>query len=88
LHGMRNREATKYIRRGRRTVRLEMFERGGGAGMIFRYRGSDTGNKMIVVPLKAMKGHRARPQRPRRRRQPTPLRMSRPRSRCHRPRQA
>jgi hypothetical protein len=30
-------------------VRLEMFERGGHAGMLFRYRGPDTGNRWRVV---------------------------------------
>jgi len=49
LHGWRNREATKYLRSGWHVVRLEMFERGGHAGMQFRYRGYDTANRWAVV---------------------------------------
>ena len=43
-HGWRNREATKYLRGGWHLARLEMFERGGHAGMLFRYMGRVTGN--------------------------------------------
>ena len=49
LHGWRNREATKHLRHGWHLVRLEMFERGGHAGMMFRYRGPDTGNRWTIV---------------------------------------
>ena len=49
LHGWRNREVTKHLRGGWHLVRLEMFERGGHAGMLFRYKGSDTGNRWSVV---------------------------------------
>ena len=49
LHGWRNREANRYLRAGWRLVRLEMFERGGHAGMLFRYHGPDTGNRWAVV---------------------------------------
>jgi len=48
-HGWRNREATKHLRGGWHLARLEMFERGGHAGMLFRYRGPDTGNRWRVV---------------------------------------
>ena len=30
-------------------MRVEMFERGGHAGMLFRYRGPDTGNRWTVA---------------------------------------
>jgi len=30
-------------------MKLEMFERGGAAGMLLRYKGPDTGNKWAVV---------------------------------------
>jgi len=55
LHGMRNREATRHLGSGPHSIRIEMFEHGGGAGMIFRYEGADTANKMIVVPETAMR---------------------------------
>eukprot|EP00971_Amphidinium_carterae_P022572 445044-Amphidinium_carterae.1 len=35
-------------------VRLEMFENGGGAGMIFYYSGPDTDDRFVVVPPCAM----------------------------------
>ena len=37
LHGMRNREGQRRYRRGAHSLRLEMFEHGGGAGMLFKY---------------------------------------------------
>ena len=49
LHGWRNREASKSLRKGWHRVRLEMFEKGGHAGMLFRYKGRDTGNRWVVV---------------------------------------
>ena len=49
LHGWRNREATRHLRSRLHGVRLEMFERGGHAGMLFRYRGPDSGNRWAVV---------------------------------------
>merc|ERR1719149_457058 len=49
LHGWRNREATKRLGGGWHLVRLEMFEHGGHAGMLFRYRGPDTGNRWTVA---------------------------------------
>jgi hypothetical protein len=55
LHGMRKREGQRRYKAGRYPVRLEMFERGGGAGMIFRYKGPDTGNRVILVPASALK---------------------------------
>ena len=54
-HGWRNREANRYIKGGWHLVRLEMFERGGHAGMLFRYRGPDTGNRWRVARAR---GHR------------------------------
>ena len=49
LHGWRNKEAAKHLRAGWHLVRLEMFERGGAAGMLFRYRGPDTANRWATV---------------------------------------
>jgi len=50
LHGMRKREGYIVLNNGPHALRIEMFERGGSAGMIFKYKGKDTGNRMIVVP--------------------------------------
>jgi hypothetical protein len=55
LHGMRDRQAQRNFGFGKRNIRIEMFERGGHAGMIFRYKGPDTGNRMITVPATAMR---------------------------------
>ena len=49
LHGWRNRMAIKHLRAGSHRVKIEMFERGGHAGMLFRYKGPDTGNRWKVV---------------------------------------
>jgi hypothetical protein len=49
LHGMRNREAN-WRPGSKNSIKLEMFENKGGAGIIFRYMGADTGNRMKVVP--------------------------------------
>ena len=49
LHGWRNRQTRRHLHAGWRLVRLEMFERGGHAGMLFRYHGPDTGNRWAVV---------------------------------------
>lgn len=48
LHGFRWRESNYRIG-GRVHVRLEFFERGGHAGMLFRYMGPDTRNRMVWV---------------------------------------
>ena len=49
------------MRAGWHLVRLEMFERGGHAGMLFRYHGLDTGNRWAVVRASGLRrsGHRA-----------------------------
>jgi len=60
LHGMRNREASRSLVKGQHSVRIEMFERGGYAGMIFKYRGADTGNRMRLVSGNAIKLVRGR----------------------------
>ena len=49
LHGWRARHSRRHVRAGWHLVRVEMFERGGHAGMLFRYRGPDTGNRWRVV---------------------------------------
>jgi hypothetical protein len=50
LHAWRTRAGQRRYRAGPHSLRLEMFEKHGHAGMIFRYKGPDTGNTMIVVP--------------------------------------
>lgn len=50
-HGMRRREGTiENMAAGKHPFWAEMFEGGGGAGMIMYYQGPDTGNQMVVVP--------------------------------------
>jgi len=49
LHGMRNRCGARNLRRGSYRVKVAVFEHGGGFGCIWRYRGRDTRNRMILV---------------------------------------
>merc|ERR1712127_554816 len=49
LHGMRNRCGARNLRRGSYRVKVAVFEHGGGFGCIWRYRGADTRNRMILV---------------------------------------
>ena len=52
LHGMRERSGTIQVDQiGPRNVRVEFFERGGGAGIIVRWEGPGTGKS--VVPSNA-----------------------------------
>jgi len=48
LHGFRWRSVDRRVS-GNVRLKVEFFERGGHAGMLFRYMGSDTGNRMIYV---------------------------------------
>jgi len=48
LHGWRNRYATSPLKSGKNSIRVEFFERGGHAGVYFRFKGADTGNKWSV----------------------------------------
>merc|ERR1719506_1170253 len=61
LHGWRNRQTRRHLHAGWRLVRLEMFERGGHAGMLFRYHGPDTGNRWAVVRAKGKRPSRGTP---------------------------
>jgi len=49
LHGMRNREGGKSLGQRSYAMILEYFEKGGHAGMIFRYAGAQTKSKMVLV---------------------------------------
>jgi hypothetical protein len=55
LHGMKTKKHGFSAEKGARSIRLEMFERGGGAGCIFKYKGKDTGGNWRVVPKRATK---------------------------------
>jgi len=56
LHGMRAKEVTVSLAGGgKNKVVFTYFNKGGKAGMIFKYMGPDTDMKMIVVPPKATK---------------------------------
>jgi len=48
LHGLRNKEGNSAVKRSV-GIRVEFFERGGHAGMVFRYMGGDTKNRMMWV---------------------------------------
>merc|ERR1719453_1459340 len=56
LHGMRNREASFYAA-SLNSIVIHFFERGGGAGMLFRYMGLDTNNRMQHVPYQKMSAY-------------------------------
>jgi len=49
LHGMRTRCGSKKLRGGSYKVKVAVFEHGGGFGCIWKYRGADTRNRMILV---------------------------------------
>jgi len=71
LHGMRAKEGLRKLGKGPHSLSLEMFEKEGGAGMLFKYKGPDTrnawhrGKKSIFqeadgngwVPINAFKGY-------------------------------
>jgi len=50
LHGMRKREATRMLRAKSYRIILEYIEKGGHAGLTFKYMGPDTQNRMVIVP--------------------------------------
>jgi len=54
LHALRNKEGIINLKRKQWKLKLEYFERGGHAGMVFRYMGFDTGNRMKYVPRRSM----------------------------------
>jgi len=54
LHPWRTRYANVRVNSGRHPVKVEFFENGGHAGCIFYYQGTDTGNRMVVVPPNSM----------------------------------
>jgi len=54
LHGMRTQEGTTSLKKGVRRIIVEYFEKGGSAGMLFKYMGPQTGSEMILVPAKYM----------------------------------
>lgn len=54
LHSLRNQEGIISLHRKKWPLKLEFFEKAGSAGMVFRYMGHDTSNKMRYVPRKAM----------------------------------
>jgi len=55
LHSMRPQEGTTSLRNGVFRVIVEYFQKGGHAGMVFRYMGPQTGSEMVVVPGKFTK---------------------------------
>jgi len=53
-HGMRDKRGSVELTAGKHNFSAEMFEGGGGAGMEWKYKGPDTGNKEIIVPGKVL----------------------------------
>lgn len=53
-HSLKNQEGIVALKRGRWPIKLLYFQHTGNAGMVFRYMGFDTGNKMTFVPRTAM----------------------------------
>jgi len=50
LHGMQTRSGTIMLSARMHDLLVEFLEKDGGAGMIFKYQGPDTGGQMVVVP--------------------------------------
>merc|ERR1719491_872297 len=50
LHGWRGRSGRKSMSAGYHTLKAEMFERGGWAGMDLRYYGSDSKRRHLTIP--------------------------------------
>jgi len=53
-HGMVTKTAATELSPGVHEVKIEFWERTGGAGMIFSYSGPDTGGSMNVVPTEVL----------------------------------
>jgi hypothetical protein len=54
LHGLRGRTGDIKMKSGKATLKAEFFERGGHAGMYIYYMGSDTNNRLVLVPSSVM----------------------------------
>jgi hypothetical protein len=52
---MRPIQGTKDLKTGTHHLRVEFFQRTGGAGLILMYEGLDTGNEMIIIPPSVFK---------------------------------
>lgn len=49
-HGMVKKDGSRTLQSGRTAIRVDYFEKGGGAGIYFKYSGPDTGKHEIIVP--------------------------------------
>jgi hypothetical protein len=54
IHNMRTKLSRFRCVKGQHLLRIEMFQKGGQAGMIFQYKGRDTQNRMKTVAGKAL----------------------------------
>jgi hypothetical protein len=50
LHGMVTKQGEEVLAAGEYAIRIDHFEKTGGAGMKFKYSGPDTGGSTVVVP--------------------------------------
>jgi len=53
-HAFRQAESTMTVRNAKYRVLVEYFEKGGHAGILFRYMGPDTSSKMVYVSSRAV----------------------------------
>jgi len=60
-HGMRKKKGTKSMSEGLTAVRIVYFEKGGGAGMNFKFKGPDTDDKWKVVPKRSLVSYSSLP---------------------------
>jgi hypothetical protein len=55
-HGMRTKEGTVTLTKGKHAFWAEVFEGGGGAGMEVHYKGPDSGNQKVKLPSSVLSG--------------------------------
>jgi hypothetical protein len=50
LHGMQSKEGKLELTEGPHALTVEYFEKGGGAGVVLKWKGPDAGNSWTVIP--------------------------------------
>jgi hypothetical protein len=54
LHGMDPKKGTVSLNEGPQALKVEHFEKGGGAGIVLKWKGPDSGNSWEVIPTSAL----------------------------------
>ena len=49
LHGAKEVKATQKLMRGYHDIKVEFFEKGGGASCLVKYKGADTGQEQKFI---------------------------------------